>query len=44
MVGDNPEADVEGARDAGIRGILVRGDGADDLLGAASTIIGSKTP
>jgi putative hydrolase of the HAD superfamily len=44
MVGDNEEADVEGAHEAGIRAILVRGDGAGDLLDAASMIIGSKTP
>lgn len=44
MVGDNETADVEGARGAGIRAILVRRDGAGGLLDAASTILGSKTP
>ena len=44
MIGDNEEADVEGARGAGMRAILVRSDGAGGLLDAASTILGSKTP
>ncbi len=44
MVGDNPECDVEGARQAGLRAILVRRDDGRtrpfaDGLGAASDII-----
>ena len=38
MVGDNPEADVEGARRAGIPAILVRRNGAS-LLDAAEEIL-----
>jgi putative hydrolase of the HAD superfamily len=44
MVGDNEEADIEGARGAGMRAILVRHDGDGGLLDAASRIVGSKTP
>jgi len=44
MVGDNEEADVEGAQRAGIRAILVGHDGGGGLLDAAAAIIGSKTP
>jgi putative hydrolase of the HAD superfamily len=44
MVGDNEQADVEGAREAGMRAILVRGDGdAPGLLDAVAAILGSKT-
>jgi HAD superfamily hydrolase (TIGR01549 family) len=38
MVGDNPEADVDGARAAGLRAVLVRRNGAG-LLDAAEEIL-----
>jgi ribonucleotide monophosphatase NagD (HAD superfamily) len=40
MVGDNPEADVEGARRAGLRAILVRTNGVG-LDEAAEEILSS---
>jgi HAD superfamily hydrolase (TIGR01549 family) len=40
MVGDNPEADVEGARRAGLEAILVRSNGVG-LLDAADRILAS---
>jgi putative hydrolase of the HAD superfamily len=45
MVGDNPVADVLGAEQVGIRGILVRGEAssgrpsAPDLMAAAAVIL-----
>ena len=40
MVGDNPEADVEGARRAGLEAVLVRRNGVG-LLDAAEKILSS---
>jgi HAD superfamily hydrolase (TIGR01549 family) len=42
MVGDNPIADVEGARSAGIQALLVRGAAGATLAAAADAI--SRTP
>ena len=39
MVGDNPVADVAGAAAVGIRGVLVRTDGAPGLVAAAERIL-----
>ncbi|GAA2483744.1 HAD family hydrolase [Winogradskya humida] len=40
MAGDNPDADVAGARAAGIPALLVRDRPGDDLLAAARLILG----